>query len=98
VVDRGVRLDRVVDGVLVGLTMPAVTVRARPNGLPMATTSSPTWARSELPRVSGVSARAGALTRRTARSVVGSEPTIVALKLSLFEKLTWTDPAPATTW
>ena len=37
-------------------------------------------------------------TRRTARSVVGSEPTIVAFKLSLFEKLTWTDLAPATTW
>ena len=59
VVDRRVRLDHVVDLVVVrrrisrwiALTIPAVTVRLRPNGLPIATTESPTWTRSELPSV-----------------------------------------------
>ena len=49
-VDRGVGLDRVVIGMPFGAgiwrlmadTMPDVTVRSRPNGLPMATTLSPT--------------------------------------------------------
>ena len=36
--------------------MPAVTVRSRPNGLPIATTASPTSTRVESASVSGVSA------------------------------------------
>ena len=39
------------------LTIPAVTVRSRPKGFPIATTSSPTLIASESPRASGVSAR-----------------------------------------
>ena len=68
--------------------MPAVTVRSRPNGLPIATTGSPTRIVSELPSCSGVSARELASTLRTARSLDGSEPTTVAFMLAPFEKLT----------
>ena len=59
--------------------MPAVAVRSRPNGWPMATTSSPTRTASESANVSGrsVPTRDGS-TRRTARSVEGSEPSTSA--------------------
>ena len=80
------------------LTMPDVTVRSSPNGLPIATTGSPTRTLSELPRGRGVSAFAEVSTRRTARSVDGSVPTISALTVSRFEKLTFTSLAPSTTW
>ena len=43
------------------LTIPDVTVRSRPNGLPIATTGSPTWTLSELPSGRGVSALAARL-------------------------------------
>ena len=36
-------------------TMPLVTVRSRPNGLPIATTGSPTWTFEESPSASGCS-------------------------------------------
>ena len=78
--------------------MPAVAVRSSPKGFPMATTWSPTRTVSELPSGSGVSARERALTLRTAMSVDGSTPTILAFTLSLFEKLTSTSRAPCTTW
>jgi hypothetical protein len=45
-----------------------------------------------------VSALAGTSTFSTARSVEGSVPTIVALTVSWFEKLTSTREAPWTTW
>ena len=35
--------------------MPAVTVRSSPNGLPIATTGSPTWTLDESPSVQRVS-------------------------------------------
>ena len=70
------------------LTMPAVTVRSRPNGLPIATTGSPTRTASESPRRSGASAVASTSTLRTARSVEGSLPTSVAVSVSWLEKLT----------
>ena len=78
--------------------MPAVTVRSSPNGLPIATTGSPTRTTSEFASASGVSALAGTSTFSTARSVEGSVPTIVALTVSWFEKLTSTRVAPWTTW
>ena len=78
--------------------MPAVTVRSRPNGLPIATTESPTRSESESPNGSVVSARAGASTLSTAMSEDGSEPTMWAFMLSLFEKLTSIVFAFWTTW
>ena len=86
-----------VSGRCSALTIPAVIERSRPNGLPMATTGSPTWIRSELPSTSGVSARERASIFSTATSLDGSTPTTLAFMLSLFEKLTWTDFVPATT-
>ena len=71
------------------LTMPAVTVRSSPKGLPMATTASPTSTALELPRVSGVNERDHApWIFRTAMSVEGSVPTTVASFFSSSEKLT----------
>src|SRR6478736_292691 len=64
---------------LSALTMPVVTVPSRPNGLPIATTPSPTERLVESASVSGFSFEAGALTRTTARSVLGSVPTTVPL-------------------
>jgi hypothetical protein len=57
--------------------IPAVAVRSRPNGLPIATASSPTCTLCESAIVSGCTSRtADASTLTTARSVEGSEPTI----------------------
>ena len=61
------------------LTMPLVTVSSRPNGLPIATTPSPTASFPELPSASGVSTDGGASTSSTARSVEASVPTTLAL-------------------
>ena len=55
-------------------TMPLVTVRSRPNGLPIATTGSPTWTSDESPRPSGWIWSAGASILSRARSVAGSAP------------------------
>ena len=57
--------------------MPEVTVCPMPNGLPIATTKSPTLAASESPRRIAVSFSAGM--RSSATSVPGSEPTSSAL-------------------
>jgi hypothetical protein len=78
--------------------MPAVAVRRRPNGLPIATTGSPTRTASESPNASGASPRDVDCTRRTAMSVDGSLPTIDALSVSWFEKLTSISSAPSITW
>ncbi len=61
------------------LTIPLVTVCGRPNGLPIATTGSPTCTLSELPSASGVSTDDGAEIRITARSVESSAATRCAL-------------------
>jgi hypothetical protein len=82
----------------IALTMPAVTVRSSPNGLPIATTESPTLIWSESPSGSGVSARELASIFKTARSLDGSVPTTAAFMLEPFEKLTRTSRAPRTTW
>src|SRR5262249_52502836 len=58
------------------LTMPRVTVPARPSGEPIASTESPTVSVSESPRVAAT--RPGRSTLSTARSVFGSRPTIFA--------------------
>jgi len=56
----------------VALTMPVVMVDVRPNGLPAATTNSPTRRSSESPRRRTV--RSVASTRNTAMSDCGSVP------------------------
>ena len=61
------------------LTIPLVTVSSSPNGLPMATTPSPTESLLESPSAIGWSSDPGALTLITARSVEASLPTTVAL-------------------
>ena len=64
---------------LIALTMPLVTVPSSPNGLPIATTPSPTATLLESASASGTSFEAGALTWITARSLEVSVPTTVAL-------------------
>ena len=64
---------------LSALTIPLVTVSARPKGLPIATTPSPTCTFDESARVRGCSLPEGASIFRTARSLEASWPTTVAL-------------------
>ena len=85
------RSSGAVSGRSSALTIPAVTDRVYPKGLPIATTESPTRIVSESPHWSGVSARELASTWRTPMSVDGSVPTIFAFSLSPPEKLE-TDP------
>ena len=81
-------------------TMPVVTVRVKPNGLPIATTGSPTSAEPESPSGTGTAfpSRSGS-TLSTARSVSGSRPFTSASTGSWFSsKLTVTSFDPSTTW
>src|SRR4051812_139328 len=80
------------------LTIPAVTVSSRPNGLPIATTPSPTSSADESPRASGCSLPEGASTLITARSDEGSAPTSFAVYLLPSLKVTEIELAPSTTW
>ncbi len=61
------------------LTMPLVTVPSRPNGLPIATTPSPTVTFELSASASGTSFEDGAFTCSTAMSVEESEPTTFAV-------------------
>ncbi len=79
------------------LTIPLVTVSSSPNGLPIATTPSPTSTCEESARASGVSWLAGTSTLRIARSVEGSLPTSVAETVLPFENCTLNDEPPETT-
>ena len=79
------------------LTIPAVTVSSSPNGLPIATTSSPTWSTVESPSGIGASALVGASTWSTARSVEVSAPTSVALYFEPFGKRIEIEVAPSIT-
>ena len=69
----------VVTGRFRALTMPVVTVSARPSGLPTAITGWPTASLLESPSEAGLRSVGGLVTFRTARSVVASVPTMVAL-------------------
>src|SRR3954465_5680035 len=79
------------------LTMPVVTVLARPNGLPIATTPSPTCTFEESPNASGWSADDGTDTLITDTSLEGSDPTTCAVALRPSGNLTWIEPPPETT-
>src|SRR5258708_28390261 len=68
-------------------TMPAVTVPPRPNGLPIASTQSPTFITSLSPNCTAVRGLS-VLTRSKARSVLVSLPTISALRLVRSEEHT----------
>lgn len=60
-------------------TMPLVTVPVRPSGEPIATTSSPTWTPSELPRVATFRPEGAFATSMSARSFLLSVPTTFAV-------------------
>ena len=74
-----------------------MVVSGRLNGLPIATTSSPTFAVEESANAIGCSSEAGASTRITATSVDGSVPTTLALAVVPSWNLTLTLVAPETT-
>ncbi len=76
--------------------MPADTVCDSPNGLPIATTQSPTRTASESP--SGVNGRFFSSTRSTATSVRGSWPTTLAFTWRLRPNTTKISLAPSITW
>src|SRR5262249_40437831 len=79
------------------LTIPLVTVVARPNGEPTATTSSPTRTVAESPSTSGCSCAAGAWILTTATSLAGSAPTTLPRYVDPSAKRTSTLVASLTT-
>ena len=79
-------------------TMPLVTVCPTPNGLPMASTRSPTSSLSESPSLRKGSASPPASMRRTARSVRSSTPTMVASNSRRSVSATLISSAPSMTW
>ncbi len=82
-------------------TIPAVAVRSRANGLPIATTGSPTRTLEESPKATGWSWSAGRSTLRRAMSVDSSLPTTcagTAEELSALPSWTVTLLEPFTTW
>ena len=79
------------------LTMPEVTVWEIPNGLPMATTASPTSTVSSLAR-SAAGRSLPASTATTARSRSGSRPTTLPCSSVPSASFTFSSSTPATTW
>ena len=77
-------------------TMPLVTLWLKPNGLPIASTTSPTRRLSEEPNVMAGSLSAS--TRSTARSVSGSLPTTFARSFFPSASVTSISSAASTTW
>jgi hypothetical protein len=77
------------------LTMPAVTVEVKLNGLPTANTHSPTFSFSESPN--GMVGRSFASILSKAISVVGSVPTNLAANLRLSFNVTSSSSAPSIT-
>ena len=78
------------------LTMPIVTVCERPNGLPIASTTSATSTRLESP--SGMMLKLPAGSLRTAMSVFESAPTSLAVNSRRSPSVTLMSCAPSTTW
>ncbi len=79
-------------------TMPCVTVCPTPNGLPSASTTSPTCSSSELPRSIAVNFSRLSFTRSTARSVRASLSSTSASNSRLSASATFTSLAPSMTW
>ncbi len=78
------------------LTMPIVTVLPNPNGLPIASTMSPTWTVSTLPSV--IAGRLSPSVFSTARSDSGSVPRMRAFSRRPSASTTWMSSAPSITW
>src|SRR6202011_3561407 len=78
------------------LTTPAVTLRANPSGLPMATTSWPTRRRSASPSSAAASSPRSAC--RTARSDSGSRPVTWYAISRPSASVSWPRLVSATTW
>ena len=78
-------------------TTPVVSVRSRPNGLPIASVGSPTCTPEESPSVRGVSCRPSVGIRSSARSSDGSEPITLASTWLPVPNCTVTFTAPWTT-
>ena len=78
------------------LTIPAVTVEFKLNGLPTAKHHSPTFTSSLLAKLIGVKSSASILI--SAKSVFGSVPMTVAVYSRLSCKVTVISSAPFTTW
>ncbi len=80
-------------------TIPVVTVRENPNGLPIAIDESPTFTLLESPSGRGTSSASSGSTLSTARSLEGSRPfTSAFTKSSSSPNRTSTSLAPSTTW
>jgi hypothetical protein len=79
-------------------TIPCVTVWPTPNGLPIASTTSPTSISSLSRKASAGSRSAPAATRSTARSVRGSRPRIVAVNSRRSDSTTVISSASPITW
>ena len=77
--------------------IPAVTVPPKPNGLPIASTQSPTRSWSELPHLTAVSGFVDS-TLSSARSTFGSLPTTFAVSCVLSWRMTVISSASAMTW
>src|SRR5215831_5690716 len=77
--------------------IPAVTLPPRPNGLPIASTQSPTFVLLESPHVAAGRGAFGS-TLSTARSVTASRPTTSACKVVSSDKVTVICSALAITW
>ena len=92
VVPKGSLSPWVVTGRLRALTIPVVTVLASPSGLPTAMTGSPTETAAESAIAMGARFVGGFLRVRTARSVEGSVPAIVASYVRPSDKVTVIDP------
>ena len=78
-------------------TTPVVSVRSRPNGLPIATVGSPTFTSADEPSASGRSFAPSPSTRSSATSVDTSRPTISASRTSSSANWTCTSRASWTT-
>ena len=76
-------------------TMPLVTLWLKPNGLPIASTTSPTRRLSE--EAKAMAGRLSRSTRSTARSVSGSLPTSFASNFLPSANVTSISSAPSTT-
>ena len=79
-------------------TMPAVTVPPRPNGLPIASTQSPTRDCVGIAEIAPSAAACPDFTFSSAMSPLSSRPTISAFSVVLSCSVTVTSSAPSMTW
>ena len=78
-------------------TMPSVTEPPSPNGLPIASTQSPTFSLVDEPNGTATSGFLPGVTFSTARSALASRPTSVAVSFEPSAKLAMISSAPSMT-